>query len=172
MVHMDRGEKHCSSCKKWRLLEEFPKDKNGDRGRRWQCNLCRKVYHRSAKGRELKNKAQKRHSTLHPDRIRERNAAWKAKHPDYFRRYRFQYENGITLEKFEEMLASQDGGCAICGASTTDSTGRRLCVDHDHQTQEVRGLLCRKCNFGLADFNDSPYLLERAAEYLLGVIDV
>jgi hypothetical protein len=55
-------------------------------------------------------------------------------------------------------------GCEICGRSPKD--GRRLNVDHNHSTMEVRGLLCYTCNYGLPWFRDDPELLERAATYL------
>ncbi len=40
------------------------------------------------------------------------------------------------------------------------------CVDHDHQTGFVRGLLCRDCNAALGLFKDSQEILERAIGYL------
>ncbi|NBU34381.1 hypothetical protein EBS40_07195 [bacterium] len=54
---------------------------------------------------------------------------------------------GITLEQYDELLESQGGVCAICREMCV--SGRRLCVDHDHDTGKVRGLLCGRCNFGI-----------------------
>ena len=51
---------------------------------------------------------------------------------------------GITLEQYDEMFEAQGGICAICKES--DITGKRLSIDHDHETGKVRGLLCGKCN--------------------------
>ena len=47
-------------------------------------------------------------------------------------------------------------------------TGRvkRLTVDHNHETNTIRGLLCSNCNTGLGMFSDNPELLIAAAEYL------
>lgn len=39
-------------------------------------------------------------------------------------------------------------------------------IDHDHETDEVRGLLCQTCNWGLGHFHDDPQLLREAADYL------
>lgn len=50
--------------------------------------------------------------------------------------------------------------CMICGSI------ERLCIDHDHATGEIRGILCSKCNSGLGMFRDSVCLLEKAASYL------
>jgi hypothetical protein len=71
---------------------------------------------------------------------------------------------GLSLEDYEEMLDQQDGKCAICG-STPDL--RRLCVDHDHATGQVRGLLCRSCNLALGSMQDNIELLENAIAYLV-----
>jgi hypothetical protein len=70
----------------------------------------------------------------------------------------------MTQEEFDAMLAAQGGVCKICGGPPVGKT--RLSIDHDHQTNEVRGLLCDRCNVGLAQFQEKTDLLIRAAEYL------
>ena len=72
---------------------------------------------------------------------------------------------GVTPEMLQEMIEDQDGKCAIC---KTDKPGGKgdWHIDHNHQTNKVRGLLCQKCNQGLGLFNDSPRLLESALDYL------
>ena len=42
--------------------------------------------------------------------------------------------------EFEEMLAAQQGRCAICGARDPQH------LDHDRRTGWVRGILCFNCN--------------------------
>lgn len=65
------------------------------------------------------------------------------------------------------MLAAQGGGCAICGsAAIFDRSHKRICVDHDHATGKVRGLLCGCCNLGIGYFKDDPKRIEAAARYL------
>ncbi len=71
---------------------------------------------------------------------------------------------GLTLEEYEGMVAEQNGLCAIC--RHVCSTGQRLCVDHDHSTGRVRGLLCRSCNIAIGKLGDDPDLVRRALEYL------
>ena len=60
------------------------------------------------------------------------------------------------------MLAEQGGGCAICGAPPKT---RRLHVDHDHKTGEIRGLLCYRCNKALMPWV-GPWWLDQAWMYL------
>lgn len=71
---------------------------------------------------------------------------------------------GITPDDYQRLLAAQEGRCAIC---RTKPRTRRLAVDHNHQTGEVRGLLCTRCNHKvLGAANENPALLRRAAAYL------
>ena len=83
---------------------------------------------------------------------------------------------GIEWERYEEMLAAQNGVCAICERppSGKGTSGQRLHVDHDHGCCPVgrscgacvRGLLCSSCNRAVGYFQDDPVLLQSAIEYL------
>jgi len=46
-----------------------------------------------------------------------------------------------------------------------------MCVDHDHVTLKVRGILCNKCNFAIGQLDDKISLLENAIIYLKGDIN-
>jgi hypothetical protein len=87
--------------------------------------------------------------------------------PEFQRKYRdrmLRNKFGITIEDYERMLEEQDGVCAICGCTP----GKRLfAVDHCHDTDRIRRLLCSNCNTGLGMFQDDPDLLMAAAAYLL-----
>lgn len=73
---------------------------------------------------------------------------------------------GISAEQYKILYEAQGGRCAICRRAT--GATRRLAVDHDHKTGEVRGLLCKPCNrYGLGMFaRDNPEVFDRAADYL------
>lgn len=76
---------------------------------------------------------------------------------------------GVTQAWFEETLAAQGGVCAICRQPETRVLRGKvtdLCVDHDHATGAVRGLLCNACNAMLGCFDDDPDRLIAAAEYI------
>ena len=79
---------------------------------------------------------------------------------------RLQSTYGISLEEYQEKLEEQKGQCAICGSQVVDSLGRSLAVDHNHETGEVRGLLCSNCNLGIGSFKDNVKLLANAIVYL------
>ena len=93
------------------------------------------------------------------------------------RAYRLKGRFGLTPESFDDMLAAQGGGCAICGAKEPGGNGG-FHVDHDHDCcsgtnrktcgECVRGLLCNGCNIGLGAFADDPARLSAAILYLQG----
>lgn len=80
-------------------------------------------------------------------------------------RARFLVENyRMTEEQYDSILREQGGSCAICRQKPVE--GKHLHVDHDHITDAVRGLLCNGCNTGLGCFQDSTWIIARAAAYL------
>lgn len=92
---------------------------------------------------------------------------WKAANKEKMRESKLKERYGITIEDYNEILASQNMGCAICNSLTPKRKGSEyLVVDHCHDSGEVRGLLCYKCNVGLGSFEDDLILLIKAAEYL------
>lgn len=70
----------------------------------------------------------------------------------------------ITADNYNQMVAEQNNACLICESPATSPTS--LFVDHNHDTGEVRGLLCHHCNTALGLFKDSPQLLKKAVSYL------
>lgn len=70
----------------------------------------------------------------------------------------------ISLEKYNLLLENQNGKCKICKRDCP--TQKSLAVDHNHKTNQVRGLLCKNCNIGLGMFFDNIDFLESAVLYL------
>jgi len=70
----------------------------------------------------------------------------------------------VTVDDLFWMWVNQLCACAICHKKLDDPT--KCCIDHDHATGEVRGLLCNECNTGLGMFKDSTGNLARAIAYL------
>jgi hypothetical protein len=67
----------------------------------------------------------------------------------YARKGALKSKYGLSVEEYEQMLAAQDGKCAIC---RNPPKKYRLAVDHNHQTGQVRKLLCSGCNGKVAAF--------------------
>ena len=96
---------------------------------------------------------------------------WKAKNADRVkeidRKHYLKKLYGLTQEQHDAMHTSQNGCCAICGRDKTPTRpNHSLAVDHDHETGQVRGLLCMDCNRGLGHFRDQINLLQAAIDYL------
>lgn len=86
--------------------------------------------------------------------------------PDKRRKHLLKYKYGVAYEWYEGLLQEQQGGCAICGSDVPAKGRKHLCVDHDHSTGAVRGILCSDCNIGISHFKDSPDRLRAAAKYI------
>lgn len=82
-----------------------------------------------------------------------------AKNRDLKHRY------GITLDEYNDLLKRQEGRCAICNIHYS-AYKRKLHVDHDHENNVVRGILCTNCNRGLGCFKDNSDFLQKAINYI------
>jgi hypothetical protein len=71
-----------------------------------------------------------------------------------------------TAEEYAVLVSIFGKQCNICGATGTRNDTGRLCVDHIHGTDEIRGLLCHRCNTSLGLMRDDPSLLQAAVQYL------
>lgn len=73
---------------------------------------------------------------------------------------------GITIAEYNSMLIAQNNSCAICGHSEMKDKNFFPLIDHCHDTNKVRGLLCMNCNQGLGKFKDDIAILSNAIRYL------
>jgi hypothetical protein len=107
-----------------------------------------------------------KYSLAHPEKRRASWTHWRKRFPEKYFNHLLKKNYGITSDQYRDMMDRQAGGCAVCGSETSDIIGRRLHVDHCHETGRVRGLLCANCNLAIGKLQDSPDLFLRAAEYL------
>lgn len=118
------------------------------------CRKCAKI--RSAnlykENPEKRIKAVRKWNTNNPDIVQ------KWEHKRRLKKYK------LSTEEHNKILENQNGVCAIC--NKTCKSGRELAIDHDHITNEVRGLLCMNCNNGIGRFEDDITLLQNAIKYL------
>ena len=68
----------------------------------------------------------------------------------------------MTFPEYKRRYEAQNGCCEICGDEQ-----EVLCVDHNHDTGDTRGLLCTACNLGIENLKESPEVLNAAVEYLM-----
>lgn len=88
-----------------------------------------------------------------------------------FKTYQYKRESylkrvyRLTQKDFDDLKDKQDDCCAIC-KEPHESFVKGLCIDHCHDTGEIRGLLCGTCNRWLVGAVKTPELLRAAADYL------
>jgi hypothetical protein len=128
--------KVCSVCNENKKLNLFAKDSKTKSGYRNRCKDCYNKRH--------KELLLKRGGGL-GDHLKSRY--------------------GITLDTYNLMLKEQKNCCAICNKHT-DSLRRRLSVDHDHETGEVRKLLCDHCNTALGLVQENEEIIISMLSYL------
>lgn len=81
--------------------------------------------------------------------------------------YKIKKMYGIDYELYQLMNNMQDGKCAICNNPPNIKTRiKRLVVDHCHDTNRIRGLLCNSCNRGIGLLRDNSNILNKAFNYI------
>lgn len=112
---------------------------------------------------KLKARARARYAT-NRTRIREQqNIARSAKGSEWMRDQNLRAKFGFGIEVYNDLLNRQGGYCAICRAP---AEGQNFSVDHDHETGQIRGLLCRGCNTGIGCLKEDIVILTNAIEFL------
>lgn len=175
------NDKKCSKCGEVRPISEFAVYD----GKPWcQCKSCQRIASKSYRDRFPDKK---REQTIS---YREKNPGYSAAHSRKWRaenrerhlaanRARYQREKaafviinrkknlakyGLTVEQYEQMYREQNGVCAIC--AKINLNGRRLSVDHNHNTMKVRALLCSNCNIAIGNAKENIVFLRGMIAYL------
>lgn len=85
----------------------------------------------------------------------------------YQRESHWKRKLGIDYRKiYDELFDKQNGCCAICNRHS-DDLKNILYLDHCHQTNKVRGLLCESCNFAIGSLKDSIEIMQNAIKYII-----
>lgn len=170
--------KSCSCCREFKPWANFYRSKMRVDGRTMYCKPCLKIKSQAKRLRPQKRFSVYRTATEKSCSkcriIKAKTEFYKGTTADGFMGYCKQCFTplsdqrkrfilyGITAEQYEKFLDTQKGVCKICKMLPE----RGLCVDHDHATGKVRGLLCHDCNLGLGRFKDKVAILREAINYL------
>jgi len=156
--------KRCKHCGIEKPVDDFYTDRKAKDGRRPECKACNLARRRAKYAEDPRPYIDRvmKWQRENPERVREYLARFNAsgKRKQSNRKSHLKRKYGLTPEAFDEMLAMQGGGCAICGKPNPDN------VDHDHVTGRVRGILCWNCNVGVGQFEDDIERLITATAYL------
>ena len=186
--------KWCAACKVVVNLEQ-ERERNGVRTS-YVCQDCGASKERSKMDGPLPKRCPKcakervrKRSTSWQEENRERanqNAKKHRQKPDYptynkerkkmdrsdpmknkrIKRTKLRSKYGLTDDQIDELFESASGRCPVCLEVFLDSGKKKACVDHDHATGEVRGLLCSACNTALGFLDDDQKRITRLASYL------
>jgi hypothetical protein len=151
-------EKVCATCGVTKPEEAFRLRKSVATGKDYRVSKCRTCH-------QVNGLAWRR---ANPQKVRTYNEKQRAKRGDInrlaARESHFRRKFGITIAERDAMLAAQGGSCLIC--MTTTPKGKGWCVDHDHKTGRIRGILCAHCNVFIGFCRESVIVLERAITYI------
>ena len=189
---VDVPQRLCSKCGEPMSIKARSDGKG--KGWRWYCQPCMKAYDQQRRAdpkrrQRKKIQAQEYHQRTYwndDPEIREtylerrrevarkqhaknaNNLEWKKRKAAAALRSHYKIRYGMTLEDVENLLEAQCG-CAICGINDNwPGPLKSPVVDHCHETNQVRGMLCHTCNVALGLFKENSLLLQKAIEYLNG----
>lgn len=141
------------------------------------CKTCRDYFKDYSKRREYveRRKLRRRAKWKSTPEMRAKQALYYEKNRERLRPVRManhlRRKYLVSLSDYNRMLAEQNNKCGICKVEFPKSykVWNRPCVDHNHQTKMVRGILCRKCNLALTyvenfEFWDAAQTYLRAKE--------
>jgi len=150
MIEMNtKTTKICSGplCKgRKRAVREFGVNRSAKNGLQGWCRVCVKEYNRSSKGKE--------NSQKYLESSKGKRAKWKCN---------LKQKYNLFSEEWDIMFQRQEGLCALCEEPLDRAKAH---VDHNHETEKVRGLLHPECNVLLGKIEKKPRLLEAIPIYL------
>jgi len=159
--------KRCTKCGEVKPFSGFYRAAGMRDGYRNDCKSCNLA-------------AKHERHAANPGPARERALRWKRDNPERYQRRQKAYKDsgrkrvadrkshlkrtfGLNEADYDRILAQQGGGCAICGRLPGS---RNLHIDHDHESGEVRGLLCFACNVAIGHLRDDPMIASKLIGYL------
>lgn len=150
----------CTKCGSVKELDQFHLNTSKSNGHTNVCKPCANTCSRewNAAHRGARNIAMRKWRDRNVEKYSERIHA---------KRLRQFYD--MSADEYAAKLAAQNGCCAVCKQAETSrykGTLRRLSVDHNHKTGEIRALLCTRCNAALGLVNDDPDILLAMINYL------
>ena len=170
------GNFWCCGCKRFLVETSFAPSMLHQAGK--YCRECIRAIgkRRRVKDPEAHKGRMRKYYAEHSEHLRQYARDIRTRIPDSeyrHRRFRYRLKSrfGITPVQYDEMLASQKDGCAICGNQKGE---RNMPVDHDHKCcpgrkscgKCLRGILCERCNTLVGFLEKNADLLPLCEKYL------
>ena len=147
------GMKRCQRCKETKPKETFYRKAGTHDGLAKRCSPCELALHDKWRRANM-------------DKAAAAAKRWRANNPDRSADHSIKQNYGLPIGSYDKMLAEQGGLCAICRTDKPGGSGKRFSVDHCHDTGNVRGLLCSKCNIAIAHFAHIKDFFHSISRYL------
>ena len=145
------NEKICSSCREEKSILGFSKSSRSKDGYCPICKACAKLK----VSEWVKNNPSKRAKNQKNYYLRHSNKLGMKKKTRLYE---------LSEENYNQFILEQKNSCALCETSFLET---KPCVDHNHQTGKVRGLLCNGCNANLERLRSKDKnWLQKAQKYL------
>ena len=142
-------DKKCTNCNETKSTDEFQRNKKKKDGFQSWCRACQNSWN---------NKSQK---------IRRSTIEGKQKYNEYMRQFAWNRKKiGVNPSEYDRKFFEQKGCCAICNRHQSEFN-MSLAVDHDHETGQVRGLLCVNCNLFVGRLEKEENIAKKAESYLV-----
>ncbi len=158
--------KVCTKCGIEKPIGEFRFKKGYKDNIDSYCILCRRNYDNNyfIANKDKFHIKRKQWRTKHAEKIRQN----RIKNSQKAKIYKLKKLYGMSWEEFQLLYKQQNGICGICKEILLikGKHNEVCCVDHDHITYKIRGLLCHKCNKTLGLLKDNPDLCYAAGDYL------
>lgn len=139
--------KICYKCKKLKWEDEFSLSKTRLDGKQAKCKSCVSIYTKTDKQRRFD---------------RERGKQSFRKRQQFTGMLKFSFN--ITFEIFSKMIIDQSGLCKSCGNKLINK--KEPHIDHDHKSNNIRGLLCGGCNVALGYLRESADKCYKLGKYI------
>ena len=101
-----------------------------------------------------------------PERMRELKKNNREKNKLIERERKLKRFYNMTLEDYDNLMASQNSKCKICSKDAADERNKNLVIDHCHDSGKVRSLLCDRCNRTLGVLEENVDLMMKMMQYI------
>ena len=109
-----------------------------------------------SKCKDCKNAYSRNYNNVNEDALKNLHKEWAERNKSKIRLSQIKYNYNLTEEEYEALPKA----CEVCGNT------ENLCIDHDHITGKVRGVLCSRCNSALGLLGDSKEVILKLASYI------
>lgn len=175
--------RQCKKCGEIKSASDFSKEKRNKSGFSCTCISCTNFMSREnyKNNKDSVSAKKKKWISENPEKMQKYRDNWDARNPEKRKLIRNQarkfapkertkhqslkYKYGITLDMFMAIYHAQNGECAIC-KKEVGKFCKKTCVDHNHATGAVRGILCTACNFAIGALGEKEENLLSAISYL------